>query len=53
MESLRPDDVVFLLGVHPADTAMRLTNGDKHDSAAVEKVGLKTLRCAEGHQCAQ
>ena len=45
-ESLRQDDVVFLAAVHPPDTAMRLTNGHKHDSEA-EKVGLKALRCAE------
>lgn len=45
-ESLRQDDVVFLAAVHPADTAMRLTNGHKHDSEA-DQVGLRTLRCAE------
>ena len=45
-ESLRTDDVVFLLAVHPADTTMRLTNGHKHNSEA-EKVGLRALRCAE------
>jgi len=45
-ESLRPDDVVFLLAVHPAETEKRLTNGHKHEPSA-EKVGLKALRCAE------
>ena len=45
-ESLRPDDVVFLVAVHPAETAKRLTNGHKHDSDA-ENVGLRALRCAE------
>ena len=45
-ESLRQDDVVFLVAVHPADTAMRLTNGHKQDSEA-DKVGLRSLRCAE------
>ena len=45
-ESLRPDDVVFLIAVHPSDASMRLTNGHKHGSEA-EKVGLKALRGAE------
>lgn len=45
-ESLRPDDVVFLLAVHPPDPALKLTNGHGHDSEA-QKAGLKTLRCAE------
>lgn len=45
-ESLRPEDVVFLLAVHPSDTPMRLTNGHNHAPDA-EKIGLKALRCAE------
>ncbi|KAK1824579.1 hypothetical protein LTR12_000904 [Friedmanniomyces endolithicus] len=45
-ESLRQDDVVYLLAVHPAETERRLTNGHAFQSSA-EKVGLKALRCAE------
>ena len=45
-EALKLDDVVFLLAVHPPETAMKLTNGHKHDSE-VGKVGLRALRCAE------
>ncbi|KAK0849533.1 hypothetical protein LTR03_005170 [Friedmanniomyces endolithicus] len=45
-ESLRQDDVVYLLAVHPAETERRLTNGHTFHSSA-EKVGLKVLRCAE------
>lgn len=45
-ESLKPDDVVFLLAVQPAERAKRLTNGHRHDSEA-EQAGLKALRCAE------
>lgn len=45
-ESLRPEDVVFLLAVHPAEKSMRLTNGHRTESQA-DKVGLKALRCAE------
>ncbi|KAK0809465.1 hypothetical protein LTR75_005905 [Friedmanniomyces endolithicus] len=45
-ESLRQDDVVYLLPVHPAETERRLTNGHTFHSSA-EKVGLKVLRCAE------
>lgn len=46
-ESLRPDDVVFLLAVQPADRA--LTNGHADDSFTPlnEKLGIKTVRCAE------
>jgi intron-binding protein aquarius len=45
-ESSKPDDVVFLLALHPEDNTKRLTNGHKHDQGA-EKIGLKALRCAE------
>lgn len=45
-ESLKPEDVVFLLAVHPADTSMRLTNGHRTVSQA-EKIGLQAMRCAE------
>nr|POF18505.1 intron-binding protein aquarius [Quercus suber] len=45
-ETLRPDDVVYLLAVHPPESAPKLANGHGHDSAA-QKAGLKTLRCAE------
>lgn len=44
-ESLRSDDVVFLLAVHPADRSMKLTNGHKHDLEAERN--FRTLRCAE------
>ncbi|KAK1092380.1 hypothetical protein LTR48_004452 [Friedmanniomyces endolithicus] len=45
-ESLRQDDVVYLLAVHSAETERRLMNGHAFQSSA-EKVGLKALRCAE------
>nr|POE89766.1 intron-binding protein aquarius [Quercus suber] len=45
-ESLRPDDVVYLLAVHPVDSTLKLTNGHGPESAA-QKAGLKALRCAE------
>jgi intron-binding protein aquarius len=45
-ESLRQDDVVFLLAVQPAETDKRLTNGHAAQSPA-EMVGVKALRCAE------
>lgn len=44
-ESLRPDDVVFLLGIHPAQEGVTLTNG--HSSNAADKLGLRYLRAAE------
>ncbi|KAF2016247.1 DEAD helicases superfamily protein-like protein [Aaosphaeria arxii CBS 175.79] len=44
-ESLRPDDVVFLLVVEGSDdTSMR--NGHSHKNSG-EELGLRTLRCAE------
>ncbi|TKA78807.1 hypothetical protein B0A55_02239 [Friedmanniomyces simplex] len=45
-ESMRPDDVVYLLAVQPVETEKRLTNGHAFRSLA-EKAGLKALRCAE------
>ncbi|EME41849.1 hypothetical protein DOTSEDRAFT_82025 [Dothistroma septosporum NZE10] len=45
-ETLRPDDVVFLLAVHPEDSSMKLTNGNSRHSPA-ETLGLKHVRCAE------
>ncbi|KAK4619880.1 RNA helicase aquarius [Fulvia fulva] len=45
-ETLRPDDVVFLLALHPQDTSMKLTNGNSKHSAA-KTIGLKHVRCAE------
>ncbi|KAK3696453.1 hypothetical protein LTR37_017954 [Vermiconidia calcicola] len=45
-EGLRQDDVVFLLAVHPPETAMKLTNGHKREAEA-EGIGLRALRCAE------
>lgn len=45
-ESLRQDDVVFLLAVHPNEAAMALTNGHGEAHAA-DKIGLKHLRCAD------
>ncbi|EME77465.1 uncharacterized protein MYCFIDRAFT_158285 [Pseudocercospora fijiensis CIRAD86] len=46
-ESLRPDDTVFLLALHPEDSAMKLTNGAASNQSYMEKTGLKTVRCAE------
>ncbi|KAK4570240.1 hypothetical protein LTR86_002320 [Recurvomyces mirabilis] len=45
-EGLRPDDVVYLVAVQPAETEKRLPNGTSFQSAA-EKAGIKALRCAE------
>ncbi|KAF2167911.1 hypothetical protein M409DRAFT_22057 [Zasmidium cellare ATCC 36951] len=45
-ESLRQDDTVFLLALHPEDTAMKLTNGNGYHSPA-EKLGLKAVRTAD------
>jgi intron-binding protein aquarius len=45
-ESLRPDDTVFLLALHPEDTSIKLTNGgSKHTPAEIS--GLKEIRCAD------
>ncbi|CAK4030494.1 Intron-binding aquarius [Lecanosticta acicola] len=45
-ESLRPDDTVYLLALHPDDPSMKLINGgSKHTPA--ETMGLKSIRCAE------
>ena len=47
-ESLKPEDVVFLLAVQPTDARKKLTNGHKHDAEKEkEQSGLKALRCAE------
>ncbi|KAF2871885.1 hypothetical protein BDV95DRAFT_676824 [Massariosphaeria phaeospora] len=44
-ESLRPDDVVFLLAVEGQDDVpMRNGHHDEHDTG--EQLGLRTLRCA-------
>ncbi|KAK7530398.1 uncharacterized protein J3D65DRAFT_641109 [Phyllosticta citribraziliensis] len=45
-ESLRPDDVVYLLAVDPQEDGRFIGNGSQTQSPA-EKVGLKHLRCAE------
>jgi len=45
-ESLRPDDVVFLLAVQPTESERRLANGHGVQSAA-ERAGVNALRCAE------
>ena len=45
-ESLRPDDVVFLLAVQAPDDSTMITNGGPTPSNA-QKVGLKYLRAAE------
>lgn len=46
-ESLRPDDVVYLLAVQPSDTSRKLANGHNDAHSEAEKIGLKALRCAE------
>ena len=47
-ESLRPDDVVFLIAVQPPETERRLTNGNAAVfRSANEEAGIKALRCAE------
>jgi len=45
-ESLRPDDVVFLLAVQGADDSRMITNGGSTPSDA-QKLGLKYVRAAE------
>lgn len=45
-ESLRPDDVVYLLSVDPPEDSRAIRNGGAPSSGA-EKIGLKHLRCAE------
>lgn len=45
-ESLRPDDTIYLLALHPDDPAMKLTNGSSKHTAA-ESMGLSAIRCAE------
>ena len=45
-ESLRPDDVVFLLAVQAPDDSKMITNGGATPSDA-QKIGLKYLRAAE------
>ncbi|SMR48831.1 unnamed protein product [Zymoseptoria tritici ST99CH_1E4] len=45
-ESLRPDDTVFLLALHPEETSTKLTNGGSKHSPA-EAIGLKEIRCAD------
>ncbi|GAB7350559.1 hypothetical protein MBLNU459_g1137t1 [Dothideomycetes sp. NU459] len=45
-ESLRPDDVVYLVAVQPGDTTSVFTNGQS-DLNDANKHGLRHLRCAE------
>lgn len=45
-ETLRPDDVVFLLAVQAPDDSKMVTNGGETPSDA-QKIGLKYLRAAE------
>jgi intron-binding protein aquarius len=45
-DSLRPDDVVFLLAVRPVDESRMITNGGDPRSQA-EKLGVRCLRTAE------
>ncbi|KAK5125685.1 hypothetical protein LTR85_011959 [Meristemomyces frigidus] len=45
-ESLRSDDVVYLVAVQANETERRLTNGNSVRSEG-EKAGVKALRCAE------
>jgi intron-binding protein aquarius len=45
-ETLRPDDVVFLLAVQAPDDSKMITNGGETPSDA-QKIGLKYLRAAE------
>ncbi|KAE9374541.1 DEAD helicases superfamily protein-like protein [Stipitochalara longipes BDJ] len=45
-ESLRPDDVVFLLAVQGADDSRMITNGGSTPTDA-QKLGLKYVRAAE------
>jgi intron-binding protein aquarius len=47
-ESLRPDDVVFLLGVKGVDDSDKMiTNGTNDRLSLVENYGIKCLRAAE------
>lgn len=47
-ESLRPEDVVFLLGVKGADEGDKMiTNGGSENLSLAEKYGIKCLRTAE------
>ena len=45
-ESLRPDDVVFLLAVQPPGSGPVYTNGHTGNDVA-EKLGIRYIRCAE------
>jgi len=45
-ESLKPDDVLFLLAVRPAEHRRRLTNGHGKEHE-VDRAGLDIVRCAE------
>ncbi|KAI9049183.1 hypothetical protein LZ554_007030 [Drepanopeziza brunnea f. sp. 'monogermtubi'] len=45
-ESLRPDDVIFLLAVQATDSSKMVTNGDA-TSSELQKLGLKYVRTAE------
>jgi len=45
-DSLRQDDIIFLLAVEPADEARVIGNGDSRISEA-QKLGLKYVRVAE------
>ncbi|KAL9092612.1 MAG: hypothetical protein Q9165_004416 [Trypethelium subeluteriae] len=45
-ETLRPDDVVFLVGIHAQDDSLSNGNGHTHSDAS-RKHGIKYIRCAE------
>ena len=45
-DSLRPDDVVYLLAVHPTTNSRKLTNGDS-TASTMERSSLRFLRTAE------
>lgn len=46
-ESLRPDDVVFLLAVKGIDEGDKMINGGSEKLNTAEKFGIKCLRAAE------
>ncbi|KAI9704038.1 MAG: hypothetical protein M1820_005660 [Bogoriella megaspora] len=45
-ETLRQDDVVYLVGVHAGNDPLALSNGTSHSLQAT-KLGIKYIRCAE------
>ena len=46
-DSLRPDDVVYLLAVNPAELPQKLTNGHSAPRIPQDSLGILTLRTAE------